>query len=1219
MGLRGKTLGIWAALLAVGFAAASPFLTKSLVGTGEAYNYSLAVGDAVEQMRHGDMPPLVGQTELAFNGRIHPLRNAPYLFYLAASVDAVTLHRLKPWQLQNVSLVLSLVGAVLTCYAGLRWATGCSQVTAFLLASVYGLSPPILCAANQLDLFMTVHAALFVPVATAACIRGCRQPSFSADAWLAAGLAAAWLAHPPVAVWLTFCLVAVRLVHFIMRPSWQVLASGACAAVLAALLACFVFVSVGTLNSDLGFFGAAGLFRPFVDALLNGVRNGFASSILPVSRTATATGDLQYGYVPWILTLGGTWAAFRRRRREVDATGLIVLGAACFVLILMAPVPVLTRLLWDMVPASVLTLTTEWPMQRLYLVALGLGLFGSALVVPKSLNAWRRPRWLLPLLIGLGAAWTGYQAEAFIRLGFANRRSMEETAVFYSPANLNLTVTSYAFLGLPPTYNHGVVDPAMEFRILQDGKDEVVSNLSAAFSGAPIVGQGPITVLRGTTRTAESKPIVLLPGHRYLISFSFKLPPSKGYLSFIGSGLKRFYGLPESGQRLGFGMLDGQRKTLPIWTDSAKPEKVVVGISIEPGEKVPAGLSDFADYSLQDVDMKALPVRLQGFLPLRFTVDQPFTESTVETPRRFLSGYRATVNGLDVTPLMSAARQVMVPIPAGHSVVELRYEGPKVVRVAFWVCAASWLVFWLWRLLGSPLPSNAFPRAVDLARRALGFASDHGALLAAALVASAFLAFSEAQRRRDRENIAAVGPVRIDFKLPYRQLGINQPILTTGKPGAGVILFANIVDGEHIRIGADVWGSLYQSELLPLDFFKMQTLVISDGALFPVGNPAVKALNEDDRNQLRGELRVELNGKVVIQVKCNTYESTPGEIHVGHASMGSTTGPDFLGEIVGFRRLDIPRTTTLPTNEHISMTVHFPRMAEGKREPILSVVCGGQRLTGYVAQLGGGLGQLITRDNSGYESASEALDLSRSPEHQLEVEPEGAGVAGAHFCLSVRLDGKQVLGHPKPPTPAAPSLIFTGLDQNATPGVDVRFMGLISPPILVPNSDSSPNAVPMSELHIVIRLPKGKLGRHEPLLTTGHTGAGDLIYLVYEDAGHIRVGVDHWGGYGGLSDPIPIDYGLPHEMWLRSGALYPQSVTDPAWHGKTPLQQRELTSKIEVVIDGKTVFVAPTSAHPTAPSEVTVGQNNIGMSTADAGFSGRIDFSERTSLQPPVN
>jgi hypothetical protein len=301
------------------------------------------------------------------------------------------------------------------------------------------------------------------------------------------------------------------------------------------------------------------------------------------------------------------------------------------------------------------------------------------------------------------------------------------------------------------------------------------------------------------------------------------------------------------------------------------------------------------------------------------------------------------------------------------------------------------------------------------------------------------------------------------------------------------------------------------------------------------------------------------------------------------------------------------------------MRVRFPALAAGESEPIFSVICGSQRLTAFVTGAPGGLARLRTRANDGFESESEPMNLTQEPDHLFEMEPEGAGIAGAHFGLSAALDGKQVLGRANPPTPAAPSLIVTGLDQNSFPDVDVRFMGSVSDATLVPNANTSPDAVPMSELHIVVRLPTGKDGRHEPLLTTGHMGAGDMIYVVYDDASHIRIGVDHWGGAGGLSEPIAVDYALPHEVWLRSGALYPQSPADGAWHGKTPAQQQDLKSKFEVVVDGKLVLVVPTSAHPTTPEEVTVAQNKIGMSTADAGFSGRVEFSERTSLQPPVN
>jgi hypothetical protein len=96
-----------------------------------------------------------------------------------------------------------------------------------------------------------------------------------------------------------------------------------------------------------------------------------------------------------------------------------------------------------------------------------------------------------------------YQAAPFLFLGKANRWTLDTTEQAYQPSNLNLTVTSYAFLGLPPTFNHGVMDPALEFRILQDGRDEVASNLSAAFAASPVIAQGPILLSKAAPRSAR--------------------------------------------------------------------------------------------------------------------------------------------------------------------------------------------------------------------------------------------------------------------------------------------------------------------------------------------------------------------------------------------------------------------------------------------------------------------------------------------------------------------------------------------------------------------------------------------------------------------------------------------------------------------------------------------------------------------------------------------
>ncbi len=112
-------------LFSVGIYAAEPFLRGTFVGTGEAYNYGLSVADAVTQARSGVFPVLVGQTEFAFNGRIHPLRTAPWYCCAACILDFATFHSLNFWQLQDAILTLSIVATAFTAYGRLALVGGC--------------------------------------------------------------------------------------------------------------------------------------------------------------------------------------------------------------------------------------------------------------------------------------------------------------------------------------------------------------------------------------------------------------------------------------------------------------------------------------------------------------------------------------------------------------------------------------------------------------------------------------------------------------------------------------------------------------------------------------------------------------------------------------------------------------------------------------------------------------------------------------------------------------------------------------------------------------------------------------------------------------------------------------------------------------------------------------------------------------------------------------
>jgi hypothetical protein len=1192
MGLRIQKVALVAGLLAVGLFAASPFLTDRMLGSSEGYNYSLSVEDAVTQMRAGVLPPLAGQTVYAFNGRIHPLRNAPYLYYLAYALDVATLHRLPPWRLETLSLVLSVVAAAFACYLGLRWGTGCGRVPAFFLAAFYGLSAPLLCAAYTYNMYMTVHAAVFVPLAIGACMRGCLKPSFSADAWLAASLAAAWLAHPPVALWLTCTVVLVRLVAFALAPSWRTLARGTCAVLLAAALACFVFVSTASLGFPIaGLTGGEG-WRGASGIINENVQSFFPGSLLPVSPSAGEPGDLQLGYVPWalfLLTVTGMFRADWRLRvgkGPLKSAALGSVAAVSLLLILMVPVPGITRCLWYYMPPAVLNLTNIWPNQRIYLVALPLIFFGAALVVPRAFPGARPPRWILAAAAVLALAWTAFEATRFIERGIRDRWSAEDTASRYRPSNIDLTITSYAFILTPPTFVYGVADPQTEFRLLRAGRDEIGSTISAGLATAPVVD-------RGSLQFGWFSTITLKPGKRYLLTFAFRRTHEEGALQLLGPLLLRRYALPSSGGPRAFGTLPGQRRTLSVWTDGDKPESVEISFSGSAPKPTGGPRPVFADYTLQELDPSRLPVRFEGYLPLRLGVDSPEMGCEVETAQRYLPGYEATVNGKPVIVECSPDGQVMVPVPKGPSEVAIAYTGPLSARIAFWICAGTWAAFLLWRLCGSWVPERPFSAVAA----GCGVLSRHRMAACAAAIAVVLLVAAAIRLNSLVSFRRAAGPVEVDFLLPFgAKAAGNQPLLATGHPHAGAVVFVTCLDANHVRLGADVWGQLFQSGPIETDFSSEQQLVVSDSALFPVDNPRVRALDPVEIAKLRGEFRVELNGRTEILRDSDAYETTPSEVLAGKTRFGSITASDFQGEILGMRRLPIPREVVLPWGRRLRMTVTFPRGQVGISEPLMTGVARGATRSFYVTYLSDTRLRITRWSPEGQSARSAEVDFDPLRSHVLDIQAGALEGSPSTFAMSLSFDGKPVIGAASLKSSVGPPLVATGTNAAHVPGVRERFTGPRMDLAVVTAAAEPAVAETEGPVHMIVSLPADKIGRSEPLVATGRTGAGDIVFVTYVDPSHVRISLDHWGGAVVTSGLIPIDYGAPHEIWVSMDSLNsPPSAGSP----------------VTVVLDGAAVLSSPIAPYPSTQAEVRVGSGLAGGSTEDPVFTGAMRFLER--------
>jgi len=147
------------------------------------------------------------------------------------------------------------------------------------------------------------------------------------------------------------------------------------------------------------------------------------------------------------------------------------------------------------------------------------------------------------------------EAGAFINRGFGLRWSADDTQRSHLSSNLDLTVTSYAFLTVPPTFVNGVMDPLFEFRLLKSGRQEVDSPYKSALASATTVARGGAFHRAGPGKTADievnAQKLILEPGKRYLLTFNFLTAPFKGTVDIIGPALLRHYALPAAGEAEG--------------------------------------------------------------------------------------------------------------------------------------------------------------------------------------------------------------------------------------------------------------------------------------------------------------------------------------------------------------------------------------------------------------------------------------------------------------------------------------------------------------------------------------------------------------------------------------------------------------------------------------------------------------------------------------------
>jgi hypothetical protein len=729
---------------------------------------------------------------------------------------------------------------------------------------------------------------------------------------------------------------------------------------------------------------------------------------------------------------------------------------------------------------------------------------------------------------------------------------------------------------------------------------ETASQFSTA-AAAPITTKGEIQ-FRDKDDIATSRLLRLQPGHRYLLSFDFLTPPIEGYLYAVGPWIHRTYSLPDAGGPKAFGMRTGESRSLTLWTDQASPEEIQLKIAVADRTHIVHG-ARLATFTLRDIDQSKLLVRIDSSFPLHFRVTAPGFGYAVETPRRFIPGYAATVNGAPGRVLRSPTGAVMVALPAGECEVSLNYAGPPAARAAFWVCAASWLVLALVGATGLLDKLDPAGTAIQAVRTAGRFVSSHWLAAALLILLAGAIGFLEARSLRRRQLLDSAGPIEVTFELPYALVPQNLPLVVTGHVGEGVMVFVRLVDATHISLGADVWGQLFQTQPIEVDYSQPHRLVVSDSALLPPDNPQVQRMSKKERDYFGRTLLLELDGRQEMAQVCNTFAATPDEIYIGQAPFGSDTEPRFIGKILRVARLPIPRRAVLPSTLVATLTVRRAGESPQEREPLLSILKGPNSRVLTVRYLSAQRVRLSLYDAEGTELQGSEVGFGSDRSHALQVSYRMPQLGGAD-TLDVVLDGAPILaqadGSPWEQVP----ILISGLNQTGISGIASRFTGSELAMTTTLKEHLPPTIASPSTANLIVLFPSDRPGRHEPLLTTGKTGAGDVVYVAYLDALHVQFGFDHWNGPGASSPPVLIDYKVPHEIRISMASLNPGGQTKP-------------DPGVSLSIDGhEMINSATTHSYPAEPAQITFGQNRIGASTADPDFSGTILFLSRGGTEP---
>ena len=434
--------------------------------------------------------------------------------------------------------------------------------------------------------------------------------------------------------------------------------------------------------------------------------------------------------------------------------------------------------------------------------------------------------------------------------------------------------------------------------------------------------------------------------------------------------------------------------------------------------------------------------------------------------------------------------------------------------------------------------------------------------------------------------LAAGGPPAADYPAGLLELTLRfrvepfglqpDPVLATGVAGRVDLVYLQYEGVDRIRIGHDHFGGGGAiSAPLPLDRGKPHRLLLGLGSFYPPG-----------RNS---RLVAVWDGTMVFRQDGEFHPVTPDQITIGQNFVGASTAiPLPAYELVHFERLPALAAPAAVAGSSRALRLLLLPSGDQSVQPLLSSGQPGRGDLLFLRPEGNGLFRL-GHDHQGAGavlSAPFALAAGQPADFLITSGP--LEPADASRRLFVSCNGRVIFNRPAVFHPTRPEEIMLGANTvgstAAPPQTAAEIFHSAPAPVTPPatNPGRHPGVIRL-QLQFSDPIP---IGQSEPILSTGRTGAGELLFLHHEADGRLRIGCDIWGRPAIWSEPVAYDRNQPLDLVVSLGSLFPSGT------------RADLAGRLFVAMNGQTVLNQPVSFHPAVPGSSVLGLNRIGASSA---------------------